>query len=258
MLLAALTLLALFAMAPLQDQGAVTRGTTSSGRHAVVALGDSVPSGAACGCVPFPEVYGTLLSQRTGTSVTVSNDAVSELDTTGLLAQFQQTSLTDQVRRADVVLVTIGANDFLDHHDDVLQGSCGTTPTSDCLSDELASMRSHLTSVLAEVGALRHGEPTSVLVTGYWNVFEDGQVAQKAAGLSGLAASIQLTRTVNTAIESVATAAGAQYVDLYRPFQDRSGTDIDSLLSPDGDHPNAAGHRLIASTLLDAGLPHLP
>ena len=49
---------------------------------------------------------------------------------------------------------------------------------------------------------------------------------------------------------------GAHYVDLFRPFE-QSGRDVTSLMAPDGDHPNAAGHELIARTLLDAGLPRM-
>ena len=117
-------------------------------------------------------------------------------------------------------------------------------------------MRSHLTQVLAEIRSLRAGRPTAVLVTGYWNVFQDGQVARDSDGASGLRASIGLTRRVNAMITSVSSSAGAHYVDLFAPFH-RPGVDIDSLLAPDGDHPDTAGHVLIASVLLGAGLPRL-
>jgi lysophospholipase L1-like esterase len=119
------------------------------------------------------------------------------------------------------------------------------------------SMRANLSQVLSEIRGLRHGMPTSVLVTGYWNVFEDGQVARRASGDLGLRASIELTRKVNATIQGVADNAGAHYVDLFAPFQSH-GSDIDALMAPDGDHPDAAGHRLIAETLLGAGLPRLP
>lgn len=224
-------------------------------RHIVLALGDSVPSGMACHCRPFPQIYGSLLSRRTGARVTWDNRAVSGLDTAGLISQLRARDVEDAVRRADVVLVTIGANDFGDHHDQVVNGECSRRKT-DCVSDELGSMGDHLASVLARVRALRHGQPTTVLVTGYWNVFQDGDVARRTFGAAGLRASLQLTRRANAVIRSVSTAAGARYVDLFRPFQ-RAGRDITSLLAADGDHPDAAGHELIARTLLDAGLPRM-
>jgi lysophospholipase L1-like esterase len=224
--------------------------------HHVVALGDSVPSGAACSCDPFPDVYGTLLSRRTATPVTVVNDGVSGLDTGGMLDQLQDPTVASALRQADVVLVSIGANDFEDRHEQVVAGTCRPDSAAGCASEDLVSMSSNLAGALARIQALRQGRPTAVLVTGYWNVFEDGQTAQQASGPGGLQASIELTRSVNTAISDVTTAAGAHYVDLFGPFQNNP-RDIDSLLAADGDHPDAAGHELIAETLVQAGLPGL-
>jgi lysophospholipase L1-like esterase len=96
-----------------------------------------------------------------------------------------------------------------------------------------------------------------VLVTGYWNVYEDGEVAQKAFSPEGVAATVDLTRRVNAVVASVTGAQGAKYVDLFGPFEKR-GKEVTSLLAPDGDHPNAAGHLLIAQVLVQAGLPQLP
>jgi lysophospholipase L1-like esterase len=188
--------------------------------------------------------------------VTVVNDGTSGLDTGGLLDQLHDPQVADALRLADVVLVSIGANDFEDRHEQVVEGTCSTDGTADCASEDLASMRSHLTSALTRIRTLRQGQPTAVLVTGYWNVFEDGATARQASGSTGLQASIDLTRSVNAAIRAVSTAAGAHYVDLFGPFQS-SHQDIDSLLAADGDHPDAAGHQLIAKTLVDAGLPRL-
>jgi lysophospholipase L1-like esterase len=226
-----------------------------AGAHHVVALGDSVASGAACSCDPFPVLYARLLSQRTGTRVTVENDGVSGLDTGGLVAQLKEPDVADAVRRADVVLVTIGANDFGDRHDQVVGGTCTGAGGADCVSDELATLRSRLAGALVAIRTLRQGRPTSVLVTGYWNVFEDGQVARRSFGASGLRAALDLTRRVNATIRAVSATSRAHYVDLFEPFESR-GPDIDALLASDGDHPDAAGHRLIATTLVDAGLPH--
>jgi lysophospholipase L1-like esterase len=247
-------LVALVGTTPLLD-GKASGQKLGPVSRTVLALGDSVPAGTACGCSPFPNSYGSMLSQRTGRPVTVDNEAVGGLDTSGLLVQLQQPGIEAAVRGADVVLLTIGANDFADEHDTVVEGSC-TSATSDCSGDELLTMSANLARALAEIRTLRAGRPTSVLVTGYWNVFEDGQVGKEAAGDAGLRASIQLTRRVNDAIRAVSGRAGASYVDLFAPFQ-QYGADIDELLAPDGDHPNAAGHRLIATALLDAGLPRL-
>jgi len=221
--------------------------------HVVLALGDSVPSGHACDCRPFPETYGSLLSTNTGSPVSVDNRAVGGLDTAGLLSQLQKSDTRSAVRASDVILVTIGANDFGDHHDQVVDGECGRRDT-DCVADELQSMRSRLDAALARIDSLRRGAPTTVLVTGYWNVFQDGEVARRAYGETGLQASLRLTRQANADIRSAAAAAGARYVDLYQPFE-KSGRDVSSLMAADGDHPDAEGHALIAQVLLESGLP---
>jgi len=230
-------------------------GSGAGPARVVLALGDSVPSGAACGCDPFPQTYGSLLSRRTGAEVTVDNRAVGGIDTAELIDQLRTTPVQDAVRRSDIILVTIGANDFGDHHDDVVTGTCPNAG-DDCVADEVAALRSNLTSVLTTLHTLRDGRPTAILVTGYWNVFEDGAVAQDRFGAVGLDAALRLTRRANAVIRTVATAEHATYVDLFAPFQ-QGGRDITSLMASDGDHPDAAGHLLIAETLLDAGTPGL-
>jgi lysophospholipase L1-like esterase len=185
--------------------------------------------------------------------VTVDNRAVSGEDTAALISQLQTRAVASAARRSDVFLITIGANDFGDHHGEVVRGVC-ETGNVDCVSDELDTMKGNLTSVLARIRALRSGAPSTILVTGYWNVFEDGDVARRAYGTTGLQASLQLTRRANAAIQSVATSTGARYVDLLAPFQ-QAGPDITTLLASDGDHPDAAGHQLIAQALIAAGLP---
>ena len=261
MLLATALGLTLLSMPPVRDtvraaapDPAPSAARVTPSRELVVALGDSVPSGAACGCQPFPTLYGAMLGARTRAAVTVRNFAVNGLTTAGLLTQLGKSSEAETLARADIVLLTIGANDFEDHHDAVVGDECDLGSQSDCVADELESMRANLATILVRIRGLRHGLPTTVLVTGYWNVFEDGDVARRASGTTGVDESIALTRSVNAAIESDSVGGGVRYVDLFAPFQQR-GQDITSLLAPDGDHPDAAGHRLIAETLLAAGLP---
>ena len=62
-----------------------------------------------------------------------------------------------------------------------------------------------------------------------------------------------LTKAVNNVIEAAASRAGDIYVDLYTPFKGSEGTaDPTRLLAADGDHPDAAGHQVIARQLLVA------
>jgi len=240
-------------MATSAAAGAVPRAPATRGPYRVLALGDSVPAGSVCTCRPFPQIYGSLLRRRRATSVAVDNLAVGGLDTAGLIRQLGRARYADSVRRSNVIVVTIGANDFGDHHRQVVDGRCGGGDT-DCVADEVHALRAHLITVLTRIRALRGSGRTTVLVTGYWNVFQDGDVAVQQVGQTGLTASRRLTARANAVIQSVSRAEGTTYVDLFKAF-DRAGRSLTSLLASDGDHPNADGHRLIAHALLDAGLP---
>ncbi|MER7247056.1 SGNH/GDSL hydrolase family protein [Kribbella sp. NPDC000426] len=218
----------------------------AAGQVRVVALGDSVTSGHNCNCSAFPQMYGDLLHDRSGGSVIVNNLGVAGIDSNGLLQLLNQSPAEQATAAADVVLITIGANDFGDHHDDVTSGQC----TGDCVSDEFEQLQANLGKILERIHVLRAGLPTTILMTGYWNVFKDGDVAERQYTPSGRIASDQLTVRTNAAIAAAARADDATYVDIYTPFEDSS--DITGLLAADGDHPDAAGHALIARTLLAA------
>jgi lysophospholipase L1-like esterase len=217
------------------------------GQLQVVALGDSVTSGHNCNCAAFPQMYGALLQGRSGSPVVVHNLGVAGMDSTGLLTALNHRPVDVAIAAADVVLVTIGANDFGDHHDDVTTGQCSTA----CTTAELAELRTNLRRILTRIHTLRGGRPTTILTTGYWNVFQDGDVAKHNYPAPGLVATDQLTRETNTVIADTTRSDGATYVDIYNPFED-TPTGITKLLAPDGDHPNTTGHTLIANLLLQA------
>ncbi|GAB2645761.1 SGNH/GDSL hydrolase family protein [Kribbella swartbergensis] len=248
----ALLLIALVALAgggAEAGSSAVPAALQTTGQLHVVALGDSVSSGTNCGCVAFPSVYGDLLHDRTGAAVSVTNLGLGGQDSTDLLNQLDRPdSRTERATgTADVVLITIGANDFGDHHANVTSGQCPT----DCVAEELARLTSNIQRILTRVHTLRGRLPITILVTGYWNVFEDGEVARRAFPATGRAATDRLTLRVNSVIAAAARTGDATYVDIYTPFED-SPADVTTLLASDGDHPNAAGHTLIARLLYDA------
>jgi lysophospholipase L1-like esterase len=83
-------------------------------------------------------------------------------------------------------------------------------------------------------------------------------VAKAAFSSRGRTATDRLTRAANDQIATAARAEGAGYVDLYTAFKgERAERNPTTLLATDGDHPNAAGHRVIAAALLSAGLAPL-
>ncbi|GAA0944848.1 hypothetical protein GCM10009554_39300 [Kribbella koreensis] len=217
----------------------------------IVALGDSVTSGVGCRCTAFPGLYGRLIADRTGQSVAVDNQGVSGMNSGGLLTQLKHkhSSISEAVQTANIILITIGANDYLGHEDAVTRASCTPIVPNSCVAKELSRLPANLHQILTRVRALRPG--ATVLMTGYWNVFRDGQVARDRYTPDGIEASFALTRATNAATADAARSDGATYVDIFTAFE-KPGQDVTTLLAPDGDHPNAAGHALIARSLASA------
>ena len=213
----------------------------------LVVLGDSVASGAGCSCEPFGQLLSTSLAAVSKRPVTFTNAARDGLTTQGLLDQLQGPVVERALTSATLVTVTIGANDFdpdLADNTDCLGPSAAA-----CFRSRLTSYRALLRAVLAR---LRTQAPASrILVTGYWNVFLDGDVGWQH-GQTYVQVSDALTKTVNAEIAQQASAVGATYVDLYVPFEQQSLSGLTALLAPDGDHPSASGHQLISRTLFDA------
>ena len=236
------------------DSGTTGSETTdgavaAAGPLTVVALGDSVPAAGGCDCTSYASLVGQQLARRRRTQPQVRNLAVGGLTTSGLGAQLQRSDVQDALATADVVLITVGANDF--DPDPLTTPACRPASVLPCYQPTLASQRVWLADVLTRVDALTAHQHASVLVTGYWNVFLDGAVGQ-AQGQAYVDASNSLTVAENAQIAAVTAAHGDRYVDIYTPFKGDGDTDDTSLLAADGDHPNQSGHDAIARAVVDA------
>ena len=214
----------------------------------VVGLGDSVTAGANCDCDDYVTGFGRLLAQQQHRRVHTSNDGASGSTSPDLLNDLRQDqSLRSQVRQADVVVITTGANDLYPALRAWRSGSCD----SDCYTPDVEAMRDELSQVLQLVTTLA-GDQAGVLVTGYWNVFTDGDVAKSAEKSGYLDWSDRVTRDANAAITADTRRYGATYVDLYTPFKGDGERDPTGLLADDGDHPDSAGTALISRAVLAA------
>lgn len=207
------------------------RRTTS-----LLVFGDSVPSGAACGCGGF----GTTLAATTPARLT--NVAKGGLTSAGLLAQLRQPAIVRAIRQAGVVTVTIGAND--------LNESSASDPACANLSCYAYTLRHTAANIRTAAAVIDEwtGPDTTVVFTGYWNVFLDGAVGAEQ-GSTYVRTSTALTRRFNALVAQAAAGHHFVYADLFTPFKGNGTRDDTRLLASDGDHPNAAGHRLIASTI---------
>ncbi|HEX8972223.1 SGNH/GDSL hydrolase family protein [Oryzihumus sp.] len=214
----------------------------------VVGIGDSVTAGTACDCTDFVRLYAQGLTSH-GTPATASNLGVGGMTAAGLLDAVRRPGpLRDGVAGADVLLVTIGANDLMPQLQQWAHGGC---PAS-CWAPSVRRVADTVAELVRTARQLRGAPGERVLVTGYWNVFDDGDEAAAARGTAYLAWSDGLSRALNVALCDAARGNGATCVDLYTPFKGDGSRNPTPLLASDGDHPNAAGHRLIAGALLAA------
>lgn len=217
----------------------------------MVGLGDSVTAGSNCACAPFVERLADLLAARDGRAATATNLGTPGLTTGSLATQLTRPGPSRSVASGDLVVVTIGANDLGPLEDRWEQTGCGTP----CLTPAVAAMARGLAADLTRISVLGH-PGQRVEVTTYWNVFEDGDVADRQRGPGFADWSDRVTVTANRAICATARTFGDTCVDLYAPFLSTDGNrNPTSLLSSDGDHPNAAGHQVIARALLASTPP---
>ena len=226
-------------------------GSAAGHQLRVVVLGDSVGTGAGCGCAPFGPRLARLLAGPLAQPVRVATLAQDGLTTPALVRQLSGDPNTiAQVRRADAVAIVIGANDF---DADAAGTACTGTGTA-CFDAALAALPLYLNEAITRVRGLANPQ-VRILVLGYWNVFLDGVVgAQQGATYQNT--SDALTKRVDAELAERASLAGATYVDLYAAFHRDEALDDTALLASDGDHPNAAGHQRIAEVLVPYLLAH--
>jgi lysophospholipase L1-like esterase len=218
----------------------------------LVGLGDSVPAADNCsGCQSFVDLFALALADEHKVGVRVVNFGEGGATTEDLLGNLRGgTATAGRVSDADVVTVTIGANDVAGAQDALERGDCND---GKCAASMLPGLTTRVGAVLNRVAALRHGNHAGVYVTGYWNVFPDGQVALRQYGARFMHESSLVTCQVNKAIAAGAASGGGRYIDLVAAFKGGAGTgDPTNLLADDGDHPSQAGHQAIARQLAAA------
>lgn len=220
-------------------------------RMTVTGLGDSVPSGAECGCTSYVTLFGSMAAPSPPFT-RVANLAGGGLTSAGLVAQLATPSVRAAVSRSDVVIVTVGANDFAEGA--LTLTGCQADGNLVCYRKGLTRLQANLAAALSSIDVLVAGRQAQVLITGYWAVFKDGHVAQ-ARGSRYQVADRALTSAVNALVRAAAERYGAVYVDIQRPFNGDGTRDDTRLLAADGDHPNARGHALIADLLFAAWTP---
>jgi len=226
---------------PIADRGV-------PGPWTVVGLGDSVVSGAHCDCAPFISRYRPLVASATHRETTARNLGADGSTSDDLVQALQPGGdAARQLRGADIVAVTIGANDMARARSEWEQDGCVY-----CFDKVAATIKANVVKIVRLARADAGRDPVEVLVTTYWNVFEEA-AAQGPQQTAYTAMAELATSRANVAICAAAEQHDAACVDLYRPFKGDGSDDALPLLADDRDHPNAAGHQLIAWRLAAYG-----
>jgi lysophospholipase L1-like esterase len=211
----------------------------------LTALGDSVPYGTACKCIPYPRLTAADISHVARHSVKSMNDSVPGYTSEQVMDQLETNRAVQfHVAVSQAVLVEIGANDV---H---FSAKCKTNVA--CYDRRLPRLQHNLGAIANRINRLTGGHVTLVMLD-YWNVWLGGKYAA-AHGPAYVDASHRVTASVSNLIRRVAIAHGGYWIDLRTAFRGPNDSyDETHLLAPDGDHPNAAGHvrieQAIAHTL---------
>lgn len=220
--------------------------TDSNG--SMVTFGDSVPAGSHCGCTPFPERYARKVAASVGRPVSMTSYAFGGAVTSDVMDQLSTTRVQRAVGRSGTVLIMVGANDFAGAFADVL---AHRRRAADAFPPVADRVQRRVTAEIRTIQQLRPG--IHVIVLGYWNVMKDGAVGLRTYGSWGEAKAVRATLDADAALHEAAVATRSTYVSTYYPFKGWDGrSDPTSLLAPDGDHPNAAGHGVIARAVFRA------
>ena len=232
--------------APTPAAYATRKVTGHGGTLATLGLGDSVPQGGPCtNCTTFIERVGTDMARKAGVKAAVRNESVAGYKTADVLTQLESNSTKSLLETSDLVIVTIGANDF---DLDTLVGQCAHSDVS-CVADDVNDVTGRVRTILECVKAGMSTPGATVVVTGYWNVGFDGK-AGRNKGPDYVKVADMVTEAFNANVKKIANEVGVVYVDVRTPFKGADGNrDDTALLMDDGDHPSEEGHKVLAEAV---------
>ena len=198
---------------------AITSSPTASAAAdwTLVAFGDSWPYGAHCnGCEPFPELYVSGLEAATGRTIEFV-DLITNGGTSKSLADDMAASsrVRDAIARADIIVISTGANDLESAGQAWTSGTCGGSDGLDCFRAVADGWHTNFDAMLTTIDELRGDRPTAVrLVTNSNEFLADKDLIDYFGADFGLREGAAITAMHHDALCKVASAHGRACVDL--------------------------------------------
>ena len=226
-----------------------------------VALGDSLTTGGGqvSSAQTYSSVFARFVRKDTGRIVTVHNLGQNGATSGDLLAALRDPSsgLRSALRKAQIVTVDIGFNDFGgDVIDAYGQRRCGGADNEDCLRAMVTRFTANFGAILDEILAVRSTSTTIIRVLDqYNNLIGNPELVPVVGASFGATVGTKYTVALNLETCLLAEARGIPCGDVYHAFNGPTGLDnlFDKHLLADDDHPNTAGHLLIAGVLRSLG-----
>ncbi|MEC3884041.1 cell wall-binding repeat-containing protein [Halobacillus sp. HZG1] len=169
--------------------------------------------------------------------------AVPGLTSEGLLTQLQNDTETQAaVRNADLITLSVGANDFLE----VLRNNPEDLQNPEFVKDKLEGVRDNYIGIMGAIHTLN--PEAKVVVMGYYNPFYAYPAEQQAVF-------VQLMKSLNQIIETIATQSGSSYVPTFDAIAENYS---EYLPNPENVHPGQEGYRRIAEEFWQTIKPIIP
>ena len=251
-----------------------------------VALGDSIADGY--GLAEDEQSFPELVAAERGYELktVASSEGLTSAD---LLAQLSDKNVAAQVASADVITITVGGNDLMGALYDYLAAQSGSILTAEKIeamltgaggeielggsnpvvalvmgkladfptSEQAASAIKTLgTNLAGMVQAIKAANPdVTIVITNQYNPYGHLDATVVAAVVSAFD---QGVKTLNAALQGLATPAGVPVADVYALFDASEAAPCNAWVQGTRAnldfHPNALGHKLIAQAV-EAQLP---
>lgn len=218
-------------------------GAVSSNSLTIITAGDSVPVVGAS--VKFPERLAQLFEPMS--DVVSTNIAVQGTVTDDWLPGTDnfENRLGPHIQSADLIVVSLGGNDFLGYANSGMSDPQGTI-------DRLpAFITETMNKLLSIVDAIREQNPSVDIV---YILYPDYSVSDMWSQQFGFAIGViqpLVQQSLNQILDDLPVEEDIVLVDMYGFFEEHTELDLDDYLY-DQLHVNEAGHQLYAEQIFEA------